>query len=209
MKHLNEDKQMQNVWHIPLCRGAERIMIDGKKAHSTQKPEALLYRVLLSSSNVGDVVFDPFFGSGTTGAVAKKLQRHFIGIEAEAKYVEVARQRIASIPEPDAPLALLETPSKRTVPRVAFGSLIECGYLHIGQKLYTDKRIHSAIVKADGYLTTGDFTGSIHQTACHLLDKSSHNGWDFWFYEDNGGQLVSIDTLRTRYRDEVMTQGDE
>lgn len=204
MKHLNDDKQMQNVWEIPICRGQERLRVDGKKAHSTQKPEALLYRVLLSSSNIGDVVLDPFFGSGTTGAVAKKLKRHFIGIEAESAYVELARKRIADIQSPKIADTLLETPSNRGLPRVAFGKLLECEYLSIGQTLYSSNRKHSATIKADGYLITNQFTGSIHQTACHLLNKSSHNGWDFWHYENKKRDLISINDLRVRYRSEVL-----
>jgi site-specific DNA-methyltransferase (adenine-specific)/modification methylase len=121
MKHLNEDKQMQNVWHIPLCTGAERIKVNGKKAHSTQKPEALLYRVILASSNPQDVVLDPFFGTGTTGAVAKRLNRQFLGIELDATYVAVARERLAQLPAATCTTDDLHTPSKRDAPRVSFG----------------------------------------------------------------------------------------
>ncbi|MBC7869285.1 MAG: site-specific DNA-methyltransferase [Chitinophagaceae bacterium] len=205
MKHLNEDKQMQNVWQIPLCTGAERLKIDGKKAHSTQKPEALLYRVLMSSSNPGDIVLDPFFGSGTTGAVAKKLQRHFIGIEMETAYVNVARQRIESIPEPTADDTLLITPSKRAQPRIAFSRLIEAGYLQPGQTLYSKDRQYCAVIHADSYLITGEFSGSIHQVAAQVQGMSNFNGWEFWFYEDQNGDLASIDVLRERYRKEVFS----
>jgi site-specific DNA-methyltransferase (adenine-specific) len=209
LKHLNDDKQMTNVWEIPLCTGAERIRIDGKKAHSTQKPEALLYRVITSSSSPGEVVLDPFFGSGTTGAVAKKLRRHFIGIEAEAAYVQIARQRIAAIPEPREDEGLLLTPSKRSQPRVAFGKLIEAGYVSIGQPLYSADRRHCAIVRADAYLIVGDFAGSIHQAAAHVQQVSNFNGWEFWYVDDAHGQLVSIDTLRERYRRASLEQRDE
>lgn len=205
MKHLNEDKQMQNVWQIPLCTGAERLKIDGKKAHSTQKPEALLYRVLMSSSNPGDIVLDPFFGSGTTGAVAKKLRRNFIGIEMETAYVKVARQRIAAIPESTTDDNLLITPSKRAQPRIAFGRLIEAGYLQPGQTLYSKDCQHCAVIHADSYLIAGDFSGSIHQVAAHVQSMSNFNGWEFWFYEDQNGDLVSIDALRERYRKEVFS----
>jgi site-specific DNA-methyltransferase (adenine-specific) len=125
MKHLNDEKQMQNVWHIPLCTGPERIRLNGKKAHSTQKPEALLYRVILASSNPGDLVLDPFFGSGTTGAVAKQLKRNYIGIELEPAYIDIARKRIDTLPMSLLDETELVTPSKRTVPRVSFGQLIE------------------------------------------------------------------------------------
>ena len=199
MKNLNDEKQMQSVWHIPLCRGAERIMIDGKKAHSTQKPEALLYRVILSSSNPGDVVLDPFFGSGTTGAVAKKLKRNFVGIELEPNYVEVAQERIERIPPPLFEDAYLETQSKRGKPRVKFSALVESGYLNPGQALFSKNRNHTVIVKADGQLQANDITGSIHKVAAHLQGMSAYNGWEYW-YTQNDGNGVSIDDLRERYR---------
>ena len=202
MKNLNDEKQMQNVWHIPLCRGSERIMINGQKAHSTQKPEALLYRVILASSNVGDVVLDPFFGSGTTGAVAKKLKRSFVGIEREAKYVEVATQRINSIPELLSEDKYLETPSKRKKARVSFASLIESGYLDVGQSLFSKKREYEALLNADSHLSINGFRGSIHKTAAHIQEVSASNGWDYWYIETDDGELVSIDELRNRYRTE-------
>jgi site-specific DNA-methyltransferase (adenine-specific) len=200
MKNLNDEKQMSNVWQIPLCTGAERIRISGKKAHSTQKPEALLYRVIMASSNPGDVILDPFFGTGTTGAVAKKLKRHYIGIEQEAAYARVARERIAAVPAPAVDDGLLMTSSKRHQPRVNFSALLEAGYLVAGQALYSAGRQHRAIIHADGTLATGDFKGSIHQTAAHLLGQSAHNGWDYWHFEDADGLLTSIDHLRTAYR---------
>lgn len=200
MKNLNEEKQMQNVWHIPLCRGAERILIDGKKAHSTQKPEALLYRVILAASNPGDIVLDPFFGSGTTGAVAKKLKRNYIGIEVDPDYVEIARQRIDAIPSPLFADEILTTQSKKSLPRVSFGMLIEAGYIQVGQRLYSKEREHVAVVKVDSHLTCEDFTGSIHKTAAHVQGKMAFNGWELWHYEDEVGNLVSIDKLRHQYR---------
>lgn len=203
MKNINDEKQMQNVWHIPVCRGAERIMVDGKKAHSTQKPEALLYRVIMSSSNVGDLVLDPFFGSGTTGAVAKKLKRDFIGIEKAEQYVSVAKQRIEAIPEPLIADEFFETPSKRNKPRVKFSSLIECGYLQPGQTLWSKQRDHTAIIKADGQIQCNDFTGSIHQVAAHVQNQKAFNGWDYWF-TDHNGELISIDEIRERYREEKL-----
>jgi site-specific DNA-methyltransferase (adenine-specific)/modification methylase len=202
MKNLNDEKQMQNVWYIPLCTGAERIKIDGKKAHSTQKPGALLYRVILSSSNPGDIVLDPFFGSGTTGAVAKKLKRNFVGIEMEPKYIEIAEKRIASIQPPLFESDALITVSKRNLPRVSFGQLIEAQYLKIGQLLYSKSRKSCVTIKADSQLMMNDFVGSIHKVAAKALGKSAHNGWEFWYYEDDNGQLVSIDDLRNKYRQE-------
>jgi site-specific DNA-methyltransferase (adenine-specific) len=202
MKNLNEEKQMQNVWYIPLCTGAERIKINGRKAHSTQKPETLLYRVILSSCNPGDIVLDPFFGSGTTGAVAKKLKRDFIGIEMEQKYIEVAKQRIAGITPPLFEEDLLITFSKRNLPRVSFGQILEAQYLTVGQTLYSKARDCSASIKADSQLKMNNFVGSIHKVAAKALGKSAHNGWEFWYYENEKGQLVNIDTLRNEYRKE-------
>jgi site-specific DNA-methyltransferase (adenine-specific)/modification methylase len=199
MKNLNDEKQMPNVWHIPLCSGAERIKVNGRKAHATQKPEALLYRVILASSNVGDVVLDPFFGSGTTGAVAKKLGRRFIGIEREPDYVAVARARIAAV-QPALPhQRLWVTPSKRDQARVSFGTLVAAGYVGIGQVLYDKTRRHQALVCADGMLMASTFRGSIHKVAAHLLGQSAHNGWEFWYVERDGA-LMSIDSLREQYR---------
>lgn len=200
MKTLNDGLQMPNVWHLPLCTGPERIKINGRKAHSTQKPEALLYRVLLASSNPGDIVLDPFFGSGTTGAVAKKLRRRYIGIELEPEYVQIARQRIDSIQMPRFDDFVLETPSRRKAPRVSFGQLIESQYIKPGQKLYSRAREYEAVVKADSNLVSGGFTGSIHKVAAYVQGQSAYNGWEFWHYEDEHGNLVSIDELRQRYR---------
>ncbi|GAB4530806.1 MAG: adenine-specific DNA-methyltransferase CcrM [Anaerolineae bacterium] len=200
MKHLNDEKQMQNVWHIPLCTGPERIKLDGRKAHSTQKPEALLYRVILASSHPGDVVLDPFFGTGTTGAVAKKLRRSYIGIERDPDYVAVARQRLAAIPEAEVDDALLITPSRRQQPRVSLGQLVEAGYLAVGQTLYSRNRQHHAVIKADSRVNVDGFTGSIHSAAGAIIGRESTNGWDFWYYEAENGTLVSIDALRDYYR---------
>lgn len=209
MKYLNEEKQMPNVWQIPLCTGAERVKVDGKKAHSTQKPEALLYRVLLASSNVGDVVLDPFFGSGTTGAVAKKLKRHYIGIEREPTYVEIARDRITAIPEPLFADEVIETESKRDAPRVSFSALIEAGYVNVGTVVYSGTGDFQATVCADGRLDTGDFKGSIHKVAAHLLQQPAHNGWEFWYVRDEHGKLRSIDALRDAYRQENASSDSE
>lgn len=202
MKALNDDKQMQNVWYIPLCTGAERIKINGRKAHSTQKPEALLYRVILSSTNPGDVILDPFFGTGTTGAVAKKLRRNFIGIERDSVYITIARERIAQVSDMSLDASILQTASKRSLPRVSFGSLVEAQYLSPGQKLYSKNREYVAVIKADSHLTCGEITGSIHKVSSLILDRQSQNGWEFWHYENGAGALVSIDTLRQRYRQE-------
>lgn len=203
MKNLNEGKQMQNVWHLPLCTGAERMKIDGKKAHSTQKPEALLYRVILASSKPGDVVLDPFLGTGTTAVVAKRLGRHFIGIERDPRYIGLAQERLKNTPFCGVDeRELLITPSKRAAPRVAFGQLVEAGYLQVGTVLYSRDRRIVAYVKADSLLRWDSKEGSIHQIAALAEGKPACNGWEYWYYEDEDGQLISIDVLRARYRAE-------
>ncbi|MBL8153972.1 MAG: site-specific DNA-methyltransferase [Anaerolineae bacterium] len=203
MKQMNEAKQMRSDWLIPLCRGKERLSVNGQKVHATQKPEALLYRVILSSSNPGDVILDPFFGTGTSGAVARKLGRHYIGIERDPAYIEAAAARLAAIdPASVDPAALGSTPNPRSIPRIAFGVLLEQGLLLPGQTLYFDgQREVSATVLADGSLRLVDGTrGSIHQLGTHLSGLPSCNGWDHWSYEDGDGRLQVIDTLRQRLR---------
>ena len=209
MKNLNDEKQMQNVWHVPLCTGTERIKIDGKKAHSTQKPEALLYRVILSSSNPEDIILDPFVGSGTTAVVAKQMKRNFIGIEIDKVYAEIARDRLKSIGPMLFEDLLLETPSKRRQPRVKFGTLVEMKILRIGQTLYSKKRKHCAIVKADGFLQAGEHTGSIHKVGALLQGAPACNGWEFWYYEDDEWTLRSVDDLRQRYIKEFLAEQAE
>ena len=201
MKALNEDIQMRSDWLLPLCGGAERIKRDGRKAHPTQKPESLLYRVMLASSNPGDLVLDPFFGSGTTGAVAKKLGRDWIGIEREQDYADIAQQRIDEIEGLVSPEDL-ETPSKRSEPRIPFGTLIEQGLLEPGQKLFDQRRRFSARIAADGSITSQKLRGSIHKVGAHVQDAPACNGWTFWHYE-RAGQAVSIDELRQKVRAEM------
>lgn len=199
MKMLNDEKQMRSDWEIPLCTGRERCAVNGKKAHATQKPEALLYRIITAASNPGDVVLDPFFGSGTTGAVARKLNRRWIGIEREPAYVEVARKRIADVQPSTADDELLTTPSKRTEPRVPFGTLLEHGLLQPGQKLHSKDKTHTATVAADGSLILNGFRGSIHAAGARAQNAPTCNGWHFWHYEQDD-RLIPIDDLRTRYR---------
>jgi len=200
MKNLNGDKQMRNTWHLHLCKGPERIKIDGRKVHSTQKPEALLYRVLLASTHPGNIVLDPFFGTGTTGAVAKKLNRHFIGIEREADYVQVARQRIDAI-NPVSDPTILTVPNRRAKPRIPFGRLLEAGYLSPGDCLYNATREHAARIRADSHLICDAITGSIHKTASTIMGRNA-NGWDYWHYINEDSALQPIDVLRSRYREE-------
>ncbi len=198
MKAFNDEKQMRSDWLLPICSGAERLKVDGKKAHSTQKPEALLYRVLVSSSNAGDVVLDPFFGSGTTGAVAKRLHRRWIGIEQEDGYIELAQARIDSIePEPFDAAVFDVSDRRRHAPRVAFSRLLENGLLNPGQTLYfQSNRTQAARVKPNGNLLLTGFEGSIHQAGKHLLNGSPCNGWDHWYFERRDGSLRPIDELR-------------
>lgn len=203
MKHFNDEKQMRSDWTIPLCTGAERLKINGAKAHATQKPEALLYRVLLASSNPGDVVLDPFFGTGTTGAVAKQLKRHYIGIEREAPYIEVAQERIAAVQPMTMDDAVYDSAMpRRKMPRLPFGALLEAGLLRPGQVLYFNQRIETrATIMADGSLRTPDgMRGSIHQIAAHIAQMPTCNGWERWYYENEQGQLAVIDVLRERLR---------
>jgi DNA modification methylase len=204
MKQANDDKQMRSDWHIPLCTGKERLTVDGEKLHTTQKPEALLYRVILASSNPGDVILDPFFGTGTTGAVAKKLGRHYIGIEREARYIRAAQARIDAIPAPNVADAevLGRLATKRGAPRIAFFALLENGLLAPGQPLYFDGlREKSAVILADGSLRAPDGgKGSIHQMGAQMGETAGCNGWEHWYYETSAGDLVVIDTLRERLR---------
>lgn len=208
MKSMNEDKQMRSDWEMALCTGSERIEVNGEKLHTTQKPEALLYRILLSSTNPGDIVLDPFFGTGTTGAVAKKLGRHYIGIEKEQAYIEGARRRIESIPIrmfDDEVFGRFET--KRSAPRVAFSSVLENGLLHPGTTLFFNRiREHTATVLADGSLRLPDGRkGSIHQIGAAIGNLPACNGWEHWFYENDQGELVVIDNLRETIRKAVKT----
>jgi hypothetical protein len=201
MKELNGGKQMRSDWLLPICSGAERIKVDGKKAHSTQKPEALLYRVIVSSSNPGDVVLDPFFGTGTTGAVAKKLHRRWIGIERDPFYVDIARERIAGIePALYTAEAFDVADKKRTAPRVDFAQLLEQGLIAPGQLLYFDRdRNCAALVKADGKLIYNGKEGSIHMVAREIAGGPC-NGWEHWYYEDSTGEFSVIDVLREKIR---------
>jgi modification methylase len=203
MKALNDDLQMRSDWTLPICSGNERRKDErGEKAHSTQKPESLLHRVIVSSTKPGDVVLDPFFGSGTTGAVAKRLGRHFIGIEREADYVKVARRRIAEVVPAD-PDSIEVTRSKRSEPRIPFGMVVERGLLPPGTVLQGTQKRHTAKVRADGTLTCADATGSIHQIGAHVQGLDACNGWTFWQYEDKG-KLIPIDYLRQRLRADLV-----
>lgn len=209
LKELNDGKQMRSDWHLPICSGAERLRVGGVKVHSTQKPEALLYRVLLASTNPGDIVLDPFFGSGTTGAVARRLGRRFIGVEREAAYVAAAGARIAAIPAPTADQeALGRIPTRRSAPRLPFAALLERGLLLPGQPLFfRGRRDRAATLLADGSLRAADGArGSIHRLGALFAGQPACNGWEAWHYEAPDGALAPIDALRARVRAEDAAQ---
>ncbi|MET3660661.1 site-specific DNA-methyltransferase [Aquamicrobium ahrensii] len=195
MKAANEDVQMRSDWLFPICTGHERLKdAKGDKLHPTQKPEALLARVMLASTRPGDVVLDPFFGSGTTGAVAKRLGRHFVGIEREQDYIDAALERIEAV-KPLGATELTVLTGKRAEPRVAFGSLVDTGLIKAGATLWDSQRRWSAKVRADGTLTIGEDAGSIHKMGARVQGFDACNGWTFWHYERAGG-LTPIDELR-------------
>ncbi|MCB1328819.1 MAG: site-specific DNA-methyltransferase [Maritimibacter sp.] len=201
LKALNEGVQMRSDWVLPICTGHERLKdANGDKAHPTQKPEALLHRVLVGTTNPGDVVLDPFFGTGTTGAVAKMLGREFIGIEREEAYRLAAEKRLARIRKFDKE-ALTVSASKRAEPRVPFGQLVERGMLRPGEQL-TSPRGAVAKVRADGTLIAGNEIGSIHQVGAALEHAPSCNGWTYWHFKRDG-KIVSIDVLRQQIRSEM------
>src|SRR5215212_1550939 len=201
MRNLNGEKQMRSDWELPLCTGSERIRVNGEKAHTTQKPEALLYRVMLCSSNRGDLVLDPFFGTGTTGAVARKLHRYWIGIERDPDYIRVAQQRIDAIVPPALEESLFTTKSKRDARRVPFGNLLEAGLLQPGDTLYLAKTKGAALISSDGTLRSGELSGSIHAVGASMLGFPALNGWEHWYYRDaESGELQPIDNLRAKIR---------
>ena len=200
---------MRSDWFIPICTGGERLKNEtGGKTHPTQKPEALLARVLLAASNPGDLVLDPFFGSGTTGAAAKRLGRSFIGIERDPTYAAAARARIADVtPLPEAAIAAV--PSKRSQPRVAFASVVEAGLVEAGECLVDEKKRHRAVVRADGTLALGgsgriSIVGSIHKVGALAQGLPACNGWTFW-HTQRAGKLAPIDALRATIRESLKT----
>jgi modification methylase len=204
LKTANDDLQMRSDWIIPICAGNERLKgASGGKAHPTQKPEALLHRIIVGTSAPGDIVLDPFFGSGTTGAVAKMLGRRFIGIERDPDYIAAAAKRIAAV-RPVAPEALETAPSKRTAPRVPFGAVVEAGLLRPGAEIYAPAKKHVAKVKADGSIAVVGkdgvaVQGSIHKIGAHVQKAEACNGWTYWQFEDRTG-LKPLDFLREKVR---------
>jgi modification methylase len=202
MKQANEDTQMRSDWLFPICTGGERLTdSDGDKVHPTQKPEALLFRILNATTKPGDVVLDPFFGTGTTGAVAKKLGRRFIGIERDDTYIAAALKRIASI-KPLSGEAIETAVPKRQAPRVAFGSLVEMGLITPGTELFDHRQRWSAMVRADGTLASGQHSGSIHRVGALVQGAEACNGWTFW-HTNTRGRLAPIDLLRGEVRHQM------
>jgi modification methylase len=199
LKAGNEDCQVRSDWYLPICTGGERLKdAEGRKTHPTQKPEALLTRVMLAASNPGDVVVDPFFGTGTTGAVARRLGRSYIGFERDEAYAKAARARIAAV-EPLPADAVAAAPTKRSEPRVAFASVVEAGLLAPGAMLTDERRRHQAVVRADGSLKLGAAIGSIHKIGALAQGLPACNGWTYWRFETPAG-LEPIDSLRETMR---------
>ena len=197
MKTLNDELQMRSDWVLPICSGQERLKKGGSKVHPTQKPESLLYRVMLATSNKGDVILDPFFGTGTTGAVAKRLGREWIGCERESAYREAALERIElALPLDESAVQTMQSP--KAAPKVAFGTLVETGWIAPGAQLFDRKRRFAATVRADGSLASAAETGSIHGLGAKLQGAPSCNGWSFWHIEHDG-QLKPLDDIRQLY----------
>ena len=196
LKCLNDDLQMRSNWDLPICNGSERLKKDGKKIHSTQKPEALLHRILLATSNKNDLILDPFLGSGTTATVAKKLGRNYFGIEKEKNYFKAAEQRIKTTkPIEDDLLDTLK--NNRSKPRIPFGSLVELGIIKPGTNIFDNKKKITARIMADGSIKHSQAEGSIHKVAATILGAESCNGWTFWHCDING-RTYPIDYLRQR-----------
>ena len=198
LKCLNDDLQMRSTWNLPICNGKERLKEKGKKVHSTQKPEALLHRILLASSNKNDFILDPFLGSGTTAVVTKKLSRIFYGIEKDKKYFEAASKRLKNTKIiNDEYLDTIK--NNRSKPRIPFGSLVELGVIKPGTEIYDQKKKINAKIMADGSIKYQKSEGSIHKIAAKILGAESCNGWTYWHYQ-SGNSLKPIDKLRERLR---------
>ena len=202
MKSLNEDIQMRSDWLLPLCTGTERLKKNGRKAHPTQKPESLIQRIVLATSNPNDIVLDPFLGSGTTAAVAKSLGRRWIGIELSQEYADIASNRLQSV-EPLSRANIETMPAKRQQPRVPFGNLLERGLIAPGETLYDRMKRVKARVRADGSLSHGKLSGSIHRIGALVQGSEACNGWTYWYVADKAGELRSIDKLRDQIREEM------
>ena len=203
LKELNEGKQMRSDWHIPICAGKERLREDNnQRSHPTQKPEALLYRIMVSSTNTGDTVLDPFLGSGTTAVMAKKLQRNFIGFEQDPDYIKLAKKRLKNT-EPLSNEVVTMTKSRKDLPKVPFGELVEQGIIPPGAVLTDKKERFKATVSIDGSLKIKNLSGSIHQLGAKVQGLPSCNGWDFWHVKNKSTSIL-LDELRTDYRNKKL-----
>ncbi|HLK57270.1 MAG TPA: DNA methyltransferase [Chthonomonadaceae bacterium] len=201
LKAGNEDLQMRSDWHIPICNGEERLRENGEKAHATQKPEALLHRILRACTHRGDIVLDPFFGTGTTGAVAKRMGRRWIGIEREPHYVTLAEARIASLVPPLVPDEMLPPPLDAPKLKIPFVSLLDHGLLPVGSILRLNRTEHFAHVLEDGTIACNGVRGSIHKVAAKCLNKPACNGWEYWYYQHpSTGEYLVLDSLREQFR---------
>ena len=199
LKELNEGKQMRSDWHIPICSGKERLREDNnQRSHPTQKPEALLYRIILSSTNVGDTILDPFLGSGTTAVIAKKLQRNFIGFEKDKEYIKLAKKRLKNTQQLEDNVVKIEK-SRKDLPKVPFGELVEQGIIPPGAVLTDKKERFKATVGIDGTLKIKNLSGSIHQMGAKVQGLPSCNGWDFWHFKDKSKSTL-LDEVRSEYR---------
>ena len=197
LKCLNDDLQMRSDWTLPICNGKERLKKNGKKIHSTQKPEALLHRIILATTNKGDTVFDPFLGTGTTAVVSKKLGRNYFGIEKDKKYFVAAKERINKTSKiADDYLDTIE--NNKSKPRIPFGSLVELGIIKPGTSLFDPEKKINAKIMADGSLKYKDIEGSIHKIAAKIMGAESYNGWTYWHYDLNGSSVL-IDSLRQKF----------
>ena len=197
LKCLNDDLQMRSDWTFPICNGKERLKKNGKKVHSTQKPEAILHRIILATTNKGDVILDPFLGTGTTAAVAKKLGRKYFGIEKDKKYFKAANERIIKAKTIDeSHLDTLE--NNKSKPRIPFGSLVELGIIKPGTNIFDQKKKINAKIMVDGSIKHKDSAGSIHKVAAKIMGTESYNGWTYWYYNIDGS-IKPIDNLRQRF----------
>ena len=206
LKAFNDELQMRSDWALPICTGSERIKEDGKKAHPTQKPEALLYRVILATTQPGDIILDPFFGTGTTGSVAKRLHRHYVGIEQDPSYINLAQKRIDSVePAPFDEDIFRLPPSRRHGHRITIGVLLENGLLNPGQTFFFKGNLdYPARLRSDGHLVMPNHSGSIHQVAKQLTNGKPSNGWELWFYDSGQNGFQPIDELRKIFRNEFL-----
>ena len=203
LKELNDGKQMRSDWYIPICSGKERLRENNnQRSHPTQKPEALMYRIILSSTNKGDIILDPFLGSGTTAVVTKKLQRNFIGIEQDKEYVSLAKKRLKQTKVLNDEVVKMKK-SRKDLPKVPFGELVEQGIIPPGAVLTDKKEKYKATVTVDGSLTINNISGSIHQVGAKIQGLSSCNGWDFWHIKNKSTSIL-LDEVRDKYRNKKI-----